>query len=104
MWWAILPAVLALGGCVSSSALVTPNGQQGFNINCSSKGMIGNAMVNRGSCLEEAGKRCPHGYTILDANEQGAYNTVVNEYGASQVPTYSRSMIVECKPPPPKTQ
>jgi len=113
MRWAILPAVLGLAGCVNSSSIVTPTGHEGFSINCSSQGIVGSSS----SCLEEAARRCPAGYTILNADEPGAAPVVTGSTGsvttvasaagqdgtAPQPAAGKRNMIVECKPqPPPK--
>ena len=71
----------ALGGCVTATPIITPSGQQGFSLNCST-------MNDIGQCYKKAGDLCGgNGYEIFDQSNQPA----TFWSGANQ------TLIVRCK-------
>ena len=75
--------VASVSGCVIATPVMTPNGQQGFTINCS-------AMNDVGQCYKKAGELCgSNGYEIFDQNNKPA----TFWSGANQ------TMVVRCKAP-----
>jgi hypothetical protein len=85
---AVLAVVSALVGCATASKTYTPDGRQGYVIDCSGQAL------NWGKCYEKAGDLCGNtGYDILtQTGDQGA--TVAGIYGASVI---TRNLIVACK-------
>jgi len=65
--WAVLAGLL-LAGCAVTDEIVTPNGQRGFAIQCTSQV----------ECFKQAGQVCPKGYEVLGNN-------------------YDDQVIVECR-------
>ena len=86
--WAMLTVVSALAGCAMASKTYTPDGRQGYVIDCSGQAL------NWGKCYEKAGDLCGNtGYDILtQTGDQGA--TVAGIYGASVI---TRSLVIACK-------
>jgi hypothetical protein len=84
----VLAVVSALAGCAMASKTYTPDGRQGYMIDCS-----GTALT-WGKCYEKAGDLCGStGYEILtQTGDQGA--TVAGIYGASVI---TRSLVIACK-------
>lgn len=58
MRWLLL-AVL-VGGCVESTAVMAPDGRNGFLITC---------RHTRG-CLEQAAESCRYGYDVIDSDRE----------------------------------
>jgi hypothetical protein len=56
----VLIAVSSLAACVSAKPMTTPNGKQGFHIDC------GGGFYDWSTCYEEATKRCNGPYVIVD--------------------------------------
>ncbi len=76
-------AVVGLSGCVTAIPIITPTGQQGYTIDCSSTADIG-------LCYKKAGSLCGlMGYEIFDqTNHQPGFWTAAN-----------RTMVVRCRLP-----
>jgi hypothetical protein len=72
-----------LSGCVIATPIITPTGQQGFTIDCSS-------MNDVGQCYKKAGELCGSaGYEIFDQN-----NKTASFWSAA-----NKTMVVRCKVP-----
>jgi uncharacterized protein YceK len=84
----VLAVMLALSGCATASKTYTPDGRQGYVIDCSGQALTW------GKCYEKAGDLCGSaGYDILSqVADQGA--TVAGIYGASVI---TRSLVITCK-------
>jgi hypothetical protein len=84
----VLAVAAALVGCATASKTYTPDGRQGYVIDCSGQAL------NWGKCYEKAGDLCGStGYDILSqTGDQGA--TVAGIYGASVI---TRSLVIACK-------
>jgi hypothetical protein len=84
----VLAVVSALVGCATASKTYTPDGRQGYVIDCSGQALTW------GKCYEKAGDLCGNtGYDILSqTGDQGA--TVAGIYGASVI---TRSLFIACK-------
>jgi hypothetical protein len=84
----MIAVVVALVGCATASKTYTPDGRQGYVIDCSGQALTW------GKCYEKAGDLCGSaGYDILSqVADQGA--TVAGIYGASVI---TRSLVVACK-------
>jgi hypothetical protein len=80
---------ILLSACVTSKAINGPDGKPGwYTISCSKSPSY---------CLEEAGRLCPSGYDVADA--EGRQGTYVNNMGGGfqAYPTYDGSMLIRCK-------
>lgn len=91
--WIILTAMVVLSGCATAKQLYTPDGQLGYNVNCSG------SALNWGNCYEKAGEICgAKGFDIIDkTGEQGAMVSG-NQYGVYGGSVQSRSLVIKCKP------
>ena len=85
-----LLCLMVICSCATSSKTYTSNGQEGFNISCSS------IFLTWGSCYKKAGDICrQRGYLILEKSGGIGATMSVNQsdlYGSS-----NRSMIIKCK-------
>jgi len=88
----LLSAVVALGGCASSSKTYTADDREGYSLDCS-----GTAR-NWGMCLEKAGDLCgARGYDVLErSGDQGAM-VGAGQYGMYGSTTQTRNMLIACK-------
>lgn len=87
-------ATLALmTGCVTARPVTMPNGQAGWYIECPR---------DQGVCLEEAGRRCPAGYDVLNAGDRsGTYISSSPATGqATAMPIYRGTMTIQCRAAP----
>lgn len=89
---ALLSVALILNGCAAASKTYTPDGREGFSIDCSG------SALNWGKCLEKAGSLCgARGYEVLERS--GDEGSVVGGgqyslYGGSVI---TRTMLIVCK-------
>ncbi|QUN06364.1 hypothetical protein KDN34_02545 [Shewanella yunxiaonensis] len=84
----VLPLLLLLTACATSTPIQGPNGTQAFLISC------GSAVIEK--CYEEAAKVCPRGYVFLDKN--GNENAVIMPVAGSFMAVRGRNkMLIECK-------
>lgn len=89
---ALLSVTLILNGCAMSSKTYTPDGREGYSIECSG------SALSWGRCLEKAGSLCgARGYEVLERS--GDEGSVV---GAGQYSMYggsviTRTMLIVCK-------
>ena len=69
--------------CCGATPIITPSGQQGFTLDCSAMGDIG-------QCYKKAGELCGgNGYEVLNQNNtEGSFWTSPN-----------RTMVLRCKVP-----
>jgi hypothetical protein len=78
-----------LGACGATSTLVGPGA---YSIECKR---------NRGECYQEAGRVCPQGFDVRDGSEQNGVYVQSQTYGnntqTTAFPTYSGTMLVQCK-------
>jgi hypothetical protein len=84
----VLAVVSALVGCATASQTYTPDGRQGYVIDCSGQALTW------GKCYEKAGDLCGStGYEILSqTGDQGI--SVAGVFGASVI---TRSLVIACK-------
>jgi len=84
----VLAVVSALVGCATASQTYTPDGRQGYVIDCSGQALTW------GKCYEKAGDLCGStGYEILSqTGDQGI--SVAGVFGASVI---TRSFVIACK-------
>ncbi len=85
----VLAIVSALVGCATASKTYTPDGRQGYVIDCSGQAL------NWGKCYEKVGDLCGNtGYDILtQTGDQGA--TV--GAGSTARPSSRRNLVIACK-------
>lgn len=84
----LLPLLLALAGCTPTREVYTPDGRQGYTIDCSAY------VQSWSSCFAKASDLCgARGYDILSrTGEPGAA-----AFGAGANTTMGRSMLIACK-------
>jgi len=83
---------VVLSGCATSSKTYTPDGREGFSIDCS-----GNAL-SWGKCYEKAGDLCgARGYDLLEKSGDQGSRVTANQYGLYGGSVMSRSMVIACK-------
>lgn len=92
-----LLACTGLLGCWSSSSIIHgPDGKDTIAIRC------GGSWADQQTCLEEASKTCPTGYTILDQSANEGTALVANQYGVNTsvytVRTFRGNMVIRCGP------
>lgn len=88
---AILLAFL-IGACSTSKPVTLPDGRVGRVVECNG------TMNSIAGCYEEAGKMCPAGYTVLDAQQERGRAALPDGTGGYNVlPTAHRMMLVACK-------
>lgn len=85
-WMVVVGVVLA--GCATAKETYTPDGRQGYSIQCS--GLV----LSWANCYEKAGAICvARGYDIISrSDERGAIATTT--YAGT---TVTRTMLVACK-------
>lgn len=88
----LIGVIMVLGGCAISSKTYTPDGREGFSIDCSG------SALSWGKCLEKAGDLCgARGYEVLERS--GDTGSVVGGgqyslYGGSVI---TRTMLIACR-------
>jgi hypothetical protein len=89
---AVLAVVSALVGCATASQTYTPDGRQGYVVDCS-----GTALT-WGKCYEKAGDLCGStGYDILaQTGDQGGMMSG-SQYGIAGVSVMTRNLVIACK-------
>ena len=92
-----LLACVGLLGCWSSSSVIrASDGKDAMVIRC------GGSWSDQTTCLEEASKTCPSGYTILDQSANEGTALVANQFGENTsihtVRTFRGNMIIRCGP------
>lgn len=88
--WAVL--LVFLGGCSSAKTVTLPDGRIGHAVECNG------TMNSIAGCYEAAGKACPVGYDIVDAQqERGAAGFANGDGGFNVVPTAARMLLISCK-------
>lgn len=89
--WAIL-LVFFVGACSTAKPITLPDGRTGQLVQCNG------TMNSIAGCYEAAGKVCPFGYDIVDAQQERGRAAVPNGTGGFNVlPTASRMVLVACK-------
>lgn len=84
--------ILLLTGCASASKTYTPDGSEGYSLNCSGGGR------NWGMCYEKAGELCKErGYTVVAGGSDSNAIGVADRNGAFASSTNTRNMIIKCK-------
>jgi hypothetical protein len=80
--------------CAVSKPIRTPDGDEGYMINCSG------AALTWGECFEKAGQLCGEaGYEILDRSGEGGGSMISgNQFGLYGGRVVDRSMVIRCKP------
>lgn len=95
MWTRIVGTLIVglwLAGCATSGKIITPDGKQGYSINCSG------IFLTWGNCYKKAGKRCGlKGYEILDRTGESHATISGNQFGLYGGSMVNRNMIIECK-------
>lgn len=88
----VFPLVLALGGCVSATRLATPDGRQGYLVECSG------AMQDWEACFTRADQLCKdQGYDMFaQADEANALIASEPSYFRNH-PTTHRTMVIACR-------
>ena len=87
-----LIALLALGGCATSSNTYLPNGEQGLSIDCSGEAM------SWGKCYEKADASCAGtGYTIVGTDGSSTVQDSEKTLGVDVGNFTSRTVVVMCK-------
>ncbi|KAF0843441.1 hypothetical protein FNL37_0867 [Methylovorus glucosotrophus] len=88
----IIPLVLLLTGCATSSPTYAPDGSKAFSLDCSG------AARNWGMCYEKAGQLCKEkGYEIVAGGSDSNSTVVANQNGVYAGSTQTRSMVIKCK-------
>lgn len=87
--------ICALLACAGSSS--TRIGRDTYSVECKRK---------RGNCYEEAARRCPHGFDVLDGSDHRGAVVVANQYSpntatATVIPTYDGELLIRCQAPAP---
>lgn len=87
-----LIALLALGGCATSSNTYLPNGEQGLSIDCSGEAM------SWAKCYEKADASCAGtGYNIVGSDGSPAVAESDKTLGVDLGNFKSRNIVVTCK-------
>lgn len=88
-----LVAAAAALGCASSTQTYTPDGREGYSLNCS-----GTART-WGMCEQKAGEICgSRGYNILSTSgDQGVIATASSGGNFFATSTISRTMLIVCR-------
>jgi len=85
----LLTAVL-LCGCATAKKIYTPEGKEGYSINCSG------SALNWGMCYEKAGKICgSKGYEVLEKSGDRGALLSGNQFGLYAGSVINRSMIIK---------
>jgi hypothetical protein len=92
----VLAVVSALAGCVTAMPSVTqtytPDGRQGYVVNCSGQAM------NWGECYQKAGELCGiSGYDVLTHAGDQRNQVIGTPYGVGSDTIITRSLVIACK-------
>lgn len=83
---------IALGGCAMASKTYTPDGREGFSIDCSG------SALSWGKCYEKAGDLCgSRGYDVLEKSGDQGDTLAANQFGLYGGSVITRSMVIACK-------
>lgn len=89
---ALLGAALLLNGCALASKTYTPDGREGYSINCSG------TALSWGECLEKAGSLCgARGYDVLERSGDAGSVAGGGEYSMFAGSVITRTMLIACK-------
>jgi hypothetical protein len=90
--FAILATTLIINGCAMSSKIYTPEGKEGFSIDCSG------TALSWGKCYEKAGSLCgARGYDVLGQSGEQGSTMSANQYGIYAGSVVSRNLLISCK-------
>lgn len=89
-------ATLLISGCATATSTYTPDGRQGYAIDCSG------SALNWGLCFQKAGEQCgSRGYDVVaQTGDQGSIVSA-NQFGLYGGSVVTRSLVVACKNPTP---
>lgn len=88
----LMAATLILSGCAMSSKTYTPDGREGYSIDCSG------TALSWGKCLEKAGALCgARGYEVLERSGDAGGMTSAGQYGLFSSSVLTRTMLITCK-------
>ena len=87
-----LSFVVCLYSCATVSKTFTPDGKEGYVINCNG------TVLSWGTCYEKAGELCgAKGYEIMAKNGDTGAVVSGNQYGVYGGSVITRSMVIKCK-------
>lgn len=88
----MMTLMLIISGCVESEPVFTPNGQRGYNVDCSG------GDSDWGECYEEAGELCgTRGYRIIEKMTDKGSSTYADDDVLTGETYNTRTMIIQCK-------
>ena len=76
-----------LFSCASSTKIILPSGESGYNISCSG------TAVSISKCIEKAGEVCPSGYNVLSSHNK---SWVMTNFNGQLLTTSDKGMIIQC--------
>ncbi len=83
--------IICLSGCATASKTYTPDGSEGYIINCSG------SALNWGMCYEKAGEICgPKGYEVVEKSGDTGSIVSGNQFGVYGGSIVNRTMIIKC--------
>ncbi len=91
IWILFLFTVVFVSACATSKKTYTPDGRQGYSINCSG------SALNWGMCYEKAGDLCgAKGYEVLQKSGDTGAMVTAGQHGLFGSSVINRSMIIRC--------
>lgn len=82
---------LVLTGCASTSTTYTPDGSQGYSLNCSGLAR------NWGMCYEKAGNICKEkGYTVVAGGTDSIGSLAATRDGVAGGSSHTRNLVIKC--------
>lgn len=84
--------IVCISGCATASKTYTPDGKEGYIINCSG------SALNWGMCYEKAGEICgTKGYEVVDKSGDTGSIVSGNQFGVYGGSVINRTMMIKCK-------
>lgn len=89
---AIILCTLALSACATAKKTYTPDGREGFAINCSGQAL------SWGKCYQKAGEICgTKGYDIISRSGDQGSTVAANQFGLYGGSVITRDLVIACK-------
>lgn len=88
----VASVVLALSACATAKKTYTPDGREGYIINCSGQAL------SWGQCYQKAGDICgAKGYDIISQSGDQGGTVAANQFGLYGGSVITRDLVIACK-------